>query len=70
MPGMSGSALAAKVVPRRPKMKVLYMSGYPDDTVARHGALGGPGTHHLQKPFSLSFLEGKVRELLDPERES
>jgi FixJ family two-component response regulator len=48
----------------RPTTKVLYMSGYTDKTIARHGVLE-PGIAFLQKPFSPSALAEKVREVLD-----
>jgi len=64
MPQMSGRELAEHLVPLLPKMKVLYMSGYPDNTIVQHGVLE-PGTAFLQKPFTLNALEQKVREILD-----
>ena len=51
LPGMSGSQLAAHLSVSRPEMKVLYVSGYTDDTIVRHGVLE-PGLVFLQKPFS------------------
>ena len=47
----------------RPGLKVLYMSGYPDDAIAPHGVLG-PGISFLQKPFSEGVLAAKVCETL------
>jgi FixJ family two-component response regulator len=64
---MSGPELAERLAPRLPEMKVLYMSGYPDNTIVQHGVLE-PGTAFLQKPFTLNALESKVREVLDGTR--
>ena len=63
MPGMSGRELARRLVERRPMTKVLYLSGYADDAVERHGVLD-PGTAFMQKPFSPSALATRVREVL------
>ncbi len=67
MPQMSGRELAERLVPTLPEMKVLYMSGYPDNTIVQHGVLEA-GTAFLQKPFTLNALELKVREVLDSSR--
>ncbi len=64
MPGMSGSELAAKLEAERPGIRVLYMSGYPEDAIARHGVLQ-PGRSFLQKPFPPGVLLQTVREILD-----
>jgi len=64
MPGMGGRELAERLAPNRPEMKVLYMSGYTDDTVVRHKVLD-PDTPFLQKPFMPGSLARKVREVLD-----
>ncbi len=63
MPGMSGPELADRLKTKRPAMKVLYMSGYADDAVIRHGELA-PGTPFLQKPFTTTSLTQKIREVL------
>ncbi|MCX5906978.1 MAG: response regulator, partial [Deltaproteobacteria bacterium] len=64
MPQMSGRELAERLLPRRPGMRILYMSGYPDNAIIHHGVLE-PGMPFLQKPFSVRVLESKVREILD-----
>ncbi|MHB8836016.1 MAG: hybrid sensor histidine kinase/response regulator [Candidatus Methylomirabilia bacterium] len=64
MPGMSGAQLAQRLGKDRPGLKVLYMSGYPDEAIAPHGILE-PGTHFIQKPFTEGSLAAKVREVLE-----
>jgi len=63
MPRMSGREVATQMVNQRPGMKVLYVSGYTDDTVFRHGVLEG-GVEFLQKPFNMTSLGKKIREVL------
>jgi PAS domain S-box-containing protein len=64
MPGMSGREVALLLGPAHPTMKVLYLSGYPDESIARHGVLE-PGVAFLQKPFTAEMLARRVREVLD-----
>ena len=64
MPGLSDRELAEQLSPLRPDMKVLYMSGYTDDTVLRHG-IQEEKMPFLQKPFVPDTLALKVREVLD-----
>ena len=64
MPHMSGKELAKRLTTVHPEAKVLYMSGYMDNAVFRHGVLEA-GTFFLQKPFVPSTLLRKVREVLD-----
>jgi PAS domain S-box-containing protein len=66
MPDMSGQELCEKLRAKRPKLKVLFMSGYSDDAIEHHGVLE-PGSEFIQKPFSVGGLAAKVREVLDRE---
>ncbi len=66
MPQMSGAELAAELRSDRPDMKALFVSGYAEATVLRHGAIDVT-TRFLQKPFSLKALARKIREVLDAE---
>jgi two-component system cell cycle sensor histidine kinase/response regulator CckA len=62
--GLGGRELAEKLMVLYPKIKVLYMSGYTDDAIVRHGVLE-TGTAFLQKPFTPTALLNKVREIFD-----
>jgi len=64
MPKMSGSELGQKLLAQRPGLKVLYVSGYAENTVMQHG-LAELGSRFLHKPFTLKALTAKIREVLD-----
>jgi CheY-like chemotaxis protein len=64
MPGMGGRELAESLRARHPGLKVLYVSGYTDDAVVRHGIVEAHDAF-LQKPFSPLALARKVRAILD-----
>ena len=67
MPAMGGPALARKLKPLRPGLRVMFISGYADATPGDRDVLDEP-TLFLQKPFALSVLVDKVREALDQPR--
>ena len=68
MPELSGKQVADRFKLLRPAARVLYMSGYTDDAIVRHGVLE-PGLAYLQKPFTPEALARKVREVLDAPQE-
>ena len=67
MPGMNGRELADRLAADRPGIRVLYVSGYTDHAVVRHGVLE-EGIAFLSKPFDLRDLTRTVREVLDSGR--
>jgi PAS domain S-box-containing protein len=64
MPGLTGPRAADLIAATRADMKVLYISGYNDEAVLRHGSIGREGAF-LSKPFGPDALLRKVRESLD-----
>jgi PAS domain S-box-containing protein len=64
MPQMNGKRLSELLLPQRPEMKVLFMSGYTDDAIIRQGILER-GISFIQKPFTPAGLAEKLRGVLD-----
>ena len=63
MPGESGPSLARRLLKIRPALKVIYMSGYNEDTIVHRGILD-PGISLLHKPFSADVLDRKISDVL------
>ncbi len=64
MPGLGGREVSERLLATQPGLRVLFLSGYTDDAVVRHGVLH-ERVNFLQKPFSPMVLAHKVREVLD-----
>jgi CheY-like chemotaxis protein len=62
--GMTGRQLADKVKISRPEIKVLFTSGYTENSITHHGRLD-PGVVLLQKPYRIEQLARKIRQVLD-----
>lgn len=67
MPGISGMVLAERVTERFPEVRVLFMSGYSENTIVHHGVVV-EGVELIEKPFEPGSLSYKVREVLDHAR--
>jgi PAS domain S-box-containing protein len=63
MPGMKGPEVFARIAESHPEARVLYMSGYTDDVIARHGIFQ-EGIDYLLKPFSVEGLLKKVGQVI------
>jgi CheY-like chemotaxis protein len=64
LPDMSGQTLARRITERVPDVRTLFVSGYPEDDVARRGSLP-PGSALLHKPLTRALLLDAVRVMLD-----
>ncbi|MGH2946864.1 MAG: ATP-binding protein [Solirubrobacteraceae bacterium] len=64
MPDVNGRVLAERLVELSPSMRILFMSGYSDEAVYRHGVIS-PNAAFIEKPFTDRTLARKVREVLD-----
>ena len=64
MPNLDGPSLAAQLRTRRPDLKILFISGYAEDSLRTNMAKSAH-VNFLPKPFSLSQLAGKVKEVMD-----
>jgi len=64
MPDINGRQLAERATALRPKLKVLFMSGYTGDAIVHHGVLDS-GIYFIGKPYAAQSLATKVRDVLD-----
>ena len=64
MPEMNGRELVDRLKETQPDIRVLYMSGYPAEIIARHGVLDA-GIAFIEKPFHSNALCLKIRQILD-----
>jgi two-component system cell cycle sensor histidine kinase/response regulator CckA len=64
LPGLSSVEIAEQVASTRPEIRVIFMSGYAQETIKRYGLPKGQRLF-LQKPFTLTTLLANVREALD-----
>ena len=67
LPGRNGRDLARRLKVVQPDLKTIFISGYPENEVTKHG-LQEPGVFYLPKPFSVDSLMGKIRQVLGTER--
>jgi len=63
MPGAGAPELTRRLIEKRPALKVVYMSGYTEDTIVKRGVLE-PGIAFLNKPFTAQTLGQKIRDVL------
>jgi two-component system cell cycle sensor histidine kinase/response regulator CckA len=63
MPGMDGPSMVRRARDKRPGMKVIFISGYTEDSLRKRMEVAGD-VHFLAKPFTLQQLAGKVKEIM------
>jgi two-component system cell cycle sensor histidine kinase/response regulator CckA len=63
MPGMDGPSMVRRARDKRPDMKVIFISGYTEDSLRKRMEVAGD-VHFLAKPFTLQQLAGKVKEIM------
>jgi DNA-binding NtrC family response regulator len=68
MPGMNGADLSVRLAEQKPGLRVLFVSGYTDDKLTR--VLSMRGAHFLPKPYTVTLLTKKVRQMLDEPKAS
>ncbi|HVD33682.1 MAG TPA: response regulator, partial [Gemmatimonadales bacterium] len=64
MPEMGGNELVQQLRVQNPALRVVFMSGYAETTIANNGAMP-PGTGFVEKPFTVDALMHELREVLD-----
>ena len=64
MPGLNGKELAEQILEARPGVKVIFVSGYPEDVIVHRGVLD-PGLVLIEKPFTTGLLLRTIRDVLD-----
>ena len=64
LPGKSGKVLADEAAKLRPKLKILFTTGYARNAIVHHGRVD-PGVELLSKPFTYEQLAARVRDVLD-----
>ena len=68
MPGMSGEELSRKITKLLPHISVIYTSGYTNDHIINEGFID-KNVNFLGKPYTISTLSKKIREVLNPKSE-
>ena len=63
MPGKNGREFANQLLALRPDLKIIFMSGYTDNSIVRE-SFSDPHLNYLQKPFTLDALTQKIQQVL------